>query len=78
MKQGPRAHNKLFAEIFKAYGLTKLKSNECFFVKMVNNSKSLTTSLMLVIKRRAPLKLLPLKISPASHASTGMVPVASL
>ena len=44
MKQSPRAYNKLFAEICKAYGLTQLKSDECVFVKVANNSKSGATN----------------------------------
>ena len=44
MKQSPRAYNQLFAEICRAYGLTQLKSDECVFVKMANNSKSEATN----------------------------------
>ena len=43
MKQSPRAYNHLFAEICRTYGLTQLKSDECVFVTMANNSKSAAT-----------------------------------
>jgi len=40
MKDSPRGWGQLFANVCKDFGLTNLKSDECFFVKSVNNSKS--------------------------------------
>ena len=40
MKDSPRGWGQLFASVCTDLGLTRLKRDECVFVKFVNNSKS--------------------------------------
>ena len=40
MKDRPRGLGQLFASVCTDFGLTRLKSDECVFVKFVNNSKT--------------------------------------
>jgi len=40
MKDSPRGWGQLFASVCTDFGLTRLKSDECVFVKFVNNSKT--------------------------------------
>jgi len=40
MKDSPRGLGQLFASVCTDFGLTRLKSDECVFVKFVNNSKT--------------------------------------
>ena len=40
MKDSPRGWDQLFSSVCTDFGLTRLKSDECVFVKFVNNSKT--------------------------------------
>jgi len=40
MKHSPRGWGQLFASVCTDFGLTRLKSDECVFVKFVNHSKT--------------------------------------
>ena len=40
MKDSPRGWGQLFSSVCTDFGLTRLKSDECVFVKFVNNSKT--------------------------------------